>query len=167
MTYILKNTHKTQNNCPKSYSGVGWIYKFTPWTYKGLHAGQHHRQSVPSQMDHYIGSCSGKETFPCLTLQHAYVSIDKAPPTACQLTHKASTANRWLGFLGQFSPDISTLIILVNNFRIYHINFIQNKQVKLDRICIDTQCRFKANLSNVMEILECLTSKHHEFWHIA
>ena len=39
------------------------------------------------------------------------------------------------------------------------MNLAQNKHVKLDEKVLDTQGHFKAHLSNVMDILECLTSK--------
>ena len=42
------------------------------------------------------------------------------------------------------------------------MNFIQNKHVKLDETCLDTKDHLKANLSNVMDVHGCLTSKLHK-----
>lgn len=43
------------------------------------------------------------------------------------------------------------------------MNLIQTEHVKLDETCQDPQGHFKENLSNVMDVLGCLTSKLHEF----
>ena len=45
------------------------------------------------------------------------------------------------------------------------MNFTQNKHVKLNETCLDTQGHFKAHLSNVMNVLGYLTSKLHENCH--
>ena len=45
------------------------------------------------------------------------------------------------------------------------MSFIQNKHIKLDETCIGTQCCFKENLSNVMDVLGRLTSKLYENLH--
>ena len=52
--------------------------------------------------------------------------------------------------------------MFVYDLTICHINFIQNKHAKLDETHQGTQVHFKANLSNVMEILGRMTSKLHE-----
>ena len=57
-------------------------------------------------------------------------------------------------------PDVSNPNIFVFEFRTTHMNFIQNKHVKLDETCLDTQGRFKAKLSN--DVLRRLTFKLHE-----
>ena len=54
--------------------------------------------------------------------------------------------------LGVVCPDVSNPNMLVYEFRTTHMNFIQNKHVKLEETYIDTQGRFKANLSNVMDV---------------
>lgn len=41
-----------------------------------------------------------------------------------------------------------------------HINFKQNEQVKHAKADLNIQAGLKDNLSNVMDILGCLTSKH-------
>ena len=55
-------------------------------------------------------------------------------------------------FLDVF-PDVSNPNMFVYNFRTSYINFIQDKHVKLDETCQDTEGRLKANLLNVMDIL--------------
>ena len=55
--------------------------------------------------------------------------------------------------------------MFVYDFRTYHMSFIQNEHVKLDNTYIDTQGRFKANLSNIMDVLGRLTYKLHETLH--
>ena len=67
--------------------------------------------------------------------------------------------------LGDVFLDISNPKMILFDFITSHMNFIQNEHVKLDKTCIDTQGCFKANLSNVMDILGRLTSKLHEIWH--
>ena len=52
--------------------------------------------------------------------------------------------------------------MFVYEFKNYQINFILNKHVKLDETYIDTQGHFKANLSNIMDVLGLLTSKLYE-----
>ena len=64
--------------------------------------------------------------------------------------------------LGDIWLDVFNQNMIEYNFRTYHMNFNQNKHVKLDEIYIDTQGRLKANLSNVMDVLGSLTSKLHE-----
>ena len=55
--------------------------------------------------------------------------------------------------LGDVFPDVSYSNKLLYDFRTSHMNFIRKEHVKLDEICLDTQGHFKANLSNVMDIL--------------
>ena len=47
------------------------------------------------------------------------------------------------------------------------MNILKNEHVKLDETCLHTQGHFKATLSNVMDVLECLTPKLHETRHTA
>ena len=54
--------------------------------------------------------------------------------------------------LGDVGPDVSNPNMIIDEFRNSHMNFIQNKHVKLEETYIDTQGRFKANLSNVMDV---------------
>ena len=63
--------------------------------------------------------------------------------------------------LGDVFPDISNLNMLIYEFRTSHKNFTQNKYVELDEKFLDTRGHFKANFSNVMDVLGCLTSKLH------
>ena len=42
------------------------------------------------------------------------------------------------------------------------MNFIQNEHIKLDETCIYTQGYYKANLSNVMDVLGSLNFKLHD-----
>ncbi len=42
------------------------------------------------------------------------------------------------------------------------MNFIQNKQAKLDETWLDTQFHFKAHISKIMDVLGHLTPKLHE-----
>ena len=65
-------------------------------------------------------------------------------------------------FLDVFNPN--TIVYEIN---ISHITFIQNKHVKLNETCLDTQGHFKAHLSNIMNVLGRLTSKLHETQHTA
>ena len=64
---------------------------------------------------------------------------------------------------GDIFLDVSNPNILLYVFRTSDMSFIQKEHVKLDETCLDTQSRFKANLSNVMNVLGRLTSKLHEF----
>ena len=64
--------------------------------------------------------------------------------------------------LGDVFPDVSKLNMFLYEFRISHMNFNQNEHVKLDKTCLDTQGNFNAHLSNVMDVLECLTSELHK-----
>ena len=57
--------------------------------------------------------------------------------------------------LGDVFPEVSNPNMLVYNFTTSHMKFIPNKHVKLDITRIDTQSHFKANLSNVMDVLGC------------
>ena len=57
--------------------------------------------------------------------------------------------------------------ILIYKFRTSQINFIQNKHVKLNETCEETQGRFNAKDSNVMDVLGRLTSKLHKTSHTA
>ena len=50
--------------------------------------------------------------------------------------------------------------MFVYDFRTSHINFIQNEHVKLNETYKNTQGRFKANLSNVMDVFGRLNSLH-------
>ena len=58
--------------------------------------------------------------------------------------------------------NISMQIIMVHEFRTYHMCFIHKEHVKLYETHIDTQGHLKVSLSNVMDILGRLTSKFHE-----
>ena len=69
--------------------------------------------------------------------------------------------------LGDVCQDVSNPNIFAYEFGTYHVNFIQKKHIKLDETCQDTQGRFKANLSNIMDVFERLTSKLHETQHTA
>ena len=60
--------------------------------------------------------------------------------------------------LGEVCVDVSNPNMFVHEYITSHMNLIQ-KHVILDESCIDTQGRFKANLSNVMDIFGRLTSK--------
>ena len=42
------------------------------------------------------------------------------------------------------------------------MSFVENKHVKLYETCLDKLGHFKTRLSNVMDVLERLTSKLHE-----
>ena len=64
----------------------------------------------------------------------------------------------WL-VLGDVCRYFSNPNMIVYEFRTSHMDFIQNKHVKHDETCIDTQGHFKAHLSNVMDVLGRLTSK--------
>ena len=64
--------------------------------------------------------------------------------------------------LGDNFLEVSNSNMIFNEFNISAINLIQNEQVKLDEICLDTQGHFKAHLSNFMDVLGHLTSKLHE-----
>ena len=61
--------------------------------------------------------------------------------------------------LRDVSADVSNQNVILYDFRTYHMNIIQNKYIKLDETCLDIQGRFKANLSNIMDVLGRLTSK--------
>ena len=56
--------------------------------------------------------------------------------------------------LGDVFSDDSKPSMFVYDFRTSHMNFIQNEHVKLDKTCIDTQGHFKANLLNVIKVLD-------------
>ena len=43
-----------------------------------------------------------------------------------------------------------------------HIIFNQNKHVKISKTYKDIEAHSNANLPNVIDVLECLTSKHYE-----
>ena len=75
--------------------------------------------------------------------------------------HRSFLKDPWI-VLGDVFPEVSNSKMLVYEFRTYHMNFIQNEHVKLNKTCIDTQGRFKANLLNVMDVLGRLTFKFHE-----
>ena len=64
--------------------------------------------------------------------------------------------------LGDVFPDVSKLNMFLYEFRISHMNFNQNEHVKLDKTCLDRNGHFKANLSNVMDVLGRLTFKLHK-----
>ena len=68
---------------------------------------------------------------------------------------------------GDNFPDVSNPNMIIYEFWTYHMNFIQYKHVKVNKTFIDTQDRFKANLSNVMDVPGRLTSKLHETLHTA
>ena len=53
---------------------------------------------------------------------------------------------------GDVLPDVSNPKIILYDFRTFHINFKQNKHIKLDKTYQDKQDPFKANLSNVMDV---------------
>ena len=61
--------------------------------------------------------------------------------------------------LGNVGLSVSNPNMILNEFRISPMNFIQNEHVKLDETCLDTQGSFKATLSNVIDVLGRLTSK--------
>ena len=67
----------------------------------------------------------------------------------------------WL-VLGDFHSDVSNQNMFVYEFRTSHMNFIKNEHLKLYETCKYTQGRSEANLSNVTDVLRCLTSKYHE-----
>ena len=107
-------------------------------------------------------------------LTHAFQRRGVNQPTCCRLPsvgrlslallvtlEESFLKDRWM-VLGDVFLEFSNPNMFLYEFRTYHINFIQNKHVKLDETCIETQGRFKANLSNVMDVLGCLTSKLHE-----
>ena len=54
--------------------------------------------------------------------------------------------------LGEVFLDVSNPKMIVYEFRTYHMNFTQNKHVKLNKTCLDPQGRFKVTLSNVMDV---------------
>ena len=54
--------------------------------------------------------------------------------------------------LGDVCPDVSNPNMIVYEFITSHMNFTQNKHVKLDETCLDTQGRFKETLANVMDV---------------
>ena len=47
------------------------------------------------------------------------------------------------------------------------MNFIKKEHVKLNEICLDKQCHFKAFISNVMDVLGRFTSNLHKTLHKA
>ena len=53
--------------------------------------------------------------------------------------------------LGDFCLDISNPNIILHEIITSKMNFIQNEHVKREETFLDTQGRFKANLSNVMD----------------
>ena len=57
--------------------------------------------------------------------------------------------------------------MFVYGFGTYHMSFIKNEHVNLYETYIDSQGRFKANLSKVMDVLGRLTSKLLETLHTA
>ena len=61
--------------------------------------------------------------------------------------------------LGDFWSDVSNLNISIYVFRTPHINSIKNEHVKINKTSQDTKGPFKANHSNVMDVLGRLTSK--------
>ena len=61
-------------------------------------------------------------------------------------------------------PDDFIKNMLVYEFRTYHMCFIHNEYVKLNKTYIDIQGGFYANLSNVIDVLGHLTSKLHEHY---
>ena len=69
--------------------------------------------------------------------------------------------------LGYVCPDVSIPNIILYEFIHCHLNLIQNEQVKLNKTHLDTQGHFMATLSNVVDVLRRLTSKHHENQHTA
>ena len=58
--------------------------------------------------------------------------------------------------------DFSNPNMFVYEFITSHINFIQNEHIKLYKRCLDKRGRYKANTSNIMDVLGSLTSKLHE-----
>ena len=50
----------------------------------------------------------------------------------------------------------STPNMFVYEFRIYHMSFVKKEHIKRDKTYIDTQGRFKANLSNIIDVLRRL-----------
>ena len=57
----------------------------------------------------------------------------------------------WMLF-GDICLDVSNPNMLVYDLMTSHTNFTQNKYIKLDETCQDTQGHFKARLSNVMDV---------------
>ena len=53
---------------------------------------------------------------------------------------------------GDVFPEFSNPNMIVYDFRTSQLNFIQNKHVKLNETCLDTQGHFKATFSNVMDV---------------
>ena len=64
--------------------------------------------------------------------------------------------------LGDVFPDVSNPNIIYITLGNLYMNFIQKEHVKLNEIYQDTQGHFKANLSNVVDVLGRVTSKLHE-----
>ena len=60
--------------------------------------------------------------------------------------------------LGDVFLDVLNPNIRIYEVWTYHTNFIQNEHVNLYETCLDTQDHFKANLSNVMDVLGRLAS---------
>ena len=58
--------------------------------------------------------------------------------------------------------EVSNSNMTVYDFRTSHMNFTQNKHVKLDETCLHTHGHFKATLSNIMDVFGRLTSKFHK-----
>ena len=72
----------------------------------------------------------------------------------------------WL-VLEDVCPDFSKPNMILYEFITSHMIFIQNEHVNFDETCLDTQDNFKEHLSNVMDVLGCLTSKLHKAWQTA
>ena len=51
---------------------------------------------------------------------------------------------------------------MVYKFNTYHMNFIQNEHVKLNKTILDIKGRLKEYLSNALDVLGRLTSKLHK-----
>ena len=96
----------------------------------------------------------------------SFASVDwdgpRQPLTQMEVLPEGPLVGPWGCLPGRFQSKYYCIQV-----RTSHINFIQNKHVKLDKTCLDTQGCFKANLSNVMDIVGRLTSKLHETCHTA
>ena len=78
--------------------------------------------------------------------------------------HVSFLNDPWL-VLREFFLDVSIPNMILYDFSTYNMNFTQNKHIKLNETCLDTQGYFKAHLPNDMDVLGRLSSKHHETWH--
>lgn len=80
--------------------------------------------------------------------------------SSCQEIESSSTAH--LGFLVGLFMHIKHLNIVVQVLTTYLTNFKQNEHVKLTQTHENTQELFKVYVSNIMDVLGLLTSKHNK-----